>query len=156
MHRYAIENPGIFRMPNNIYAEFKRKRKKDPLNAMTLYLMYNNIYVNIHSPYGKGDSTKNKTFEDRFLKDKSAISQEETIESIVQKESAIMLIKRNRLITNRERDILIKYFGINGKEYTLEEIGKEYSVTRERVRQIKIRALKKLKKSNHKLLMNYT
>lgn len=57
----------------------------------------------------------------------------------------------------READILRYYFGLNGyPPYTLEEIGDEFSLTRERVRQIKEKAIKKLKNQyRNRLLRTY-
>jgi RNA polymerase primary sigma factor len=49
-------------------------------------------------------------------------------------------------LTHREANIVRLYFGLNGKhQHTLEEIGEEFSLTRERVRQIKEKAIKRLK-----------
>jgi RNA polymerase primary sigma factor len=49
-------------------------------------------------------------------------------------------------LTRREADIIRLFFGLNGKHtHTLEEIGEEFNLTRERVRQIKERAIKRLK-----------
>ncbi len=49
-------------------------------------------------------------------------------------------------LTLREAVIIRLYFGLNGKHtHTLEEIGEEFNITRERVRQIKERAIKRLK-----------
>jgi len=49
-------------------------------------------------------------------------------------------------LTNREANIVRLYFGLNGKHpHTLEEIGEEFNLTRERVRQIKEKAIKRLK-----------
>lgn len=49
-------------------------------------------------------------------------------------------------LTERERSVIIKYFGLeNKKEQTLEEIGAEFGLTKERIRQIKECALKKLR-----------
>ena len=51
-----------------------------------------------------------------------------------------------KTIPNREAYILEKYFGINlDRPFTLEEIGDELSLTRERIRQLKERAIKRLK-----------
>lgn len=53
--------------------------------------------------------------------------------------------KYDNLLTEKERDIITKYYGIDlSVRHTLEEIGKQYFVTRERIRQIKVKALKKL------------
>jgi RNA polymerase primary sigma factor len=52
------------------------------------------------------------------------------------------------ILTERERNVIRMYFGIGeDTNYTLEEIGQQSSITRERVRQIKNAALKKLKRS---------
>ena len=49
-------------------------------------------------------------------------------------------------MTEREAKVLLMRFGFeNGRIYTLEEIGQEIGVTRERIRQIESKALKKLK-----------
>lgn len=59
-------------------------------------------------------------------------------------------------LTDREAAILRKFFGIGCPEMTLEEIGDEFDLTRERVRQIKEKAIRKLRTSaNSKLLKTY-
>lgn len=60
-------------------------------------------------------------------------------------------------LTYREANIIRLYFGLNGKHpHTLEEIGEEFNLTRERVRQIKEKAIKRLKHtSRSKMLMVY-
>lgn len=60
-------------------------------------------------------------------------------------------------LTQRESQILILYFGLDGKKpRTLEEVGTEFRLTRERIRQIKENALKKLRhNSRSKVLLQY-
>lgn len=60
-------------------------------------------------------------------------------------------------LTPREANIIRLYFGLNGKHpLTLEEIGEEFDLTRERVRQIKEKALRRLKHTNRcKILKSY-
>ncbi len=60
-------------------------------------------------------------------------------------------------LTYREANIVRLYFGLNGKHpHTLEEIGEEFNLTRERVRQIKEKAIKRLKHSTRtKILKTY-
>ncbi|MBR6285193.1 MAG: RNA polymerase sigma factor RpoD/SigA [Muribaculaceae bacterium] len=55
----------------------------------------------------------------------------------------------------RERDILKMFFGIGCQEMTLEEIGAKFDLTRERVRQIKEKAIRRLKGQKSKLLKAY-
>lgn len=48
-------------------------------------------------------------------------------------------------LTQKEKEIITRYYGINPHvRHTLEEIGEMYQVTRERIRQIKVEALKKI------------
>lgn len=56
---------------------------------------------------------------------------------------------------DRERQILKLFFGIGCQEMTLEEIGVKFDLTRERVRQIKEKAIKRLKSSKSDLLKGY-
>jgi RNA polymerase primary sigma factor len=59
-------------------------------------------------------------------------------------------------LTERERDIVKNFFGIGCQEMTLEEIGEKFNLTRERVRQIKEKAIRKLRNSaRSKLLQSY-
>jgi RNA polymerase primary sigma factor len=59
-------------------------------------------------------------------------------------------------LTERERDIIKLFFGIGVQEMTLEEIGEQFGLTRERVRQIKEKAIRRLRHtSRSKLLKTY-
>jgi len=59
-------------------------------------------------------------------------------------------------LTERERDIIKFFFGIGVQEMTLEEIGEKFDLTRERVRQIKEKAIRRLRHtSRSKLLKSY-
>lgn len=56
---------------------------------------------------------------------------------------------------DRERDILKMFFGIGCQEMTLEEIGAKFDLTRERVRQIKEKVIRRLKGQKSRLLKSY-
>ena len=60
-------------------------------------------------------------------------------------------------LTPREADVISSYFGLNGGHaMTLEEIGEKFDLTRERVRQIKEKAVRRLKQtSRSKILKTY-
>lgn len=61
-----------------------------------------------------------------------------------------------QVLNERERKIIEAFFGINHKEMTLEEIGTKYGLTRERVRQIKEKAIRKLRNNTKsKILKSY-
>ena len=59
-------------------------------------------------------------------------------------------------LTEREKEIIQMFFGIGTQEMTLEEIGDKFGLTRERVRQIKEKAIRRLRQnSRSKLLKSY-
>lgn len=78
-----------------------------------------------------------------FIQDKKAVSPaNETVRSMLKEEMGSALCT----LTEREKKILVLRFGISdGCPRTLEEVGNIFKVTRERVRQIEAKALKKLR-----------
>ena len=61
------------------------------------------------------------------------------------------LMSMLRVLDDREKVIIQDYFGISGQNRTLEEIGGEFNLTKERVRQIKEKALRKLRNESAEL-----
>ena len=62
------------------------------------------------------------------------------------------LCKLMSILEEREKNIIIDYYGLSGTPMTLQEIGDELSLTKERVRQIKEKALRKLRNDSYQLL----
>lgn len=79
-----------------------------------------------------------------FIEDEDTISPEESATNQLLKEQVKGMLGA---LTEREQKILKLRFGLeDGKQHTLEEVGQEFSVTRERIRQIEAKALAKLRK----------
>ena len=79
-----------------------------------------------------------------FIEDEDTISPEESATGQLLKEHVKEMLSA---LTEREQKILRLRFGLeDGKSHTLEEVGQEFSVTRERIRQIEAKALAKLRK----------
>jgi RNA polymerase primary sigma factor len=78
-----------------------------------------------------------------FIEDKNAIS---PIDSVIFANLKDQTRKVLKTLTPREELVLKMRFGVgNGSEHTLEEVGREFNVTRERIRQIESKALRKLR-----------
>ena len=66
--------------------------------------------------------------------------------SFIQEENKQGVISVLETLSSREKEVIVKRFGLdNGRPKTLEEIGQEFGVTRERIRQIEAKALRKLR-----------
>ena len=79
-----------------------------------------------------------------FIEDEDAVTPEESATGQLLKEQVRDMLSA---LTEREQKILKLRFGLeDGKSHTLEEVGQEFSVTRERIRQIEAKALAKLRK----------
>lgn len=79
-----------------------------------------------------------------FIEDEDTVSPEESATGQLLKEQIKQILGT---LTEREQKILKLRFGLeDGKSHTLEEVGQEFSVTRERIRQIEAKALAKLRK----------
>jgi len=89
-----------------------------------------------------------------FVEDRTAVSPIDAVIAASLKSQAEGVL---RTLTPREAEVLRRRFGIgDGTEHTLEEVGKAFNVTRERIRQIESKALRKLRHpSRAKLLKPY-
>ncbi len=78
-----------------------------------------------------------------FVADSNVVSPEGNVESVMLKEHISTLLGD---LKERERQVIVLRFGLeDGHPRTLEEVGKEFNVTRERIRQIEAKALRKLR-----------
>ena len=95
--------------------------------------------ISLQSPVGDGDDT---SFGD-FIEDKSAESPSEVTSFSLLKDKLTDVLNG---LTERERKVLELRFGLgDGFTRTLEEVGKQFRVTRERIRQIEAKALRKMR-----------
>ena len=97
------------------------------------------VPISLETPIGEeGDSHLSDLIEDRAL-----VSPAEAIINVDLKEQTAQVL---RTLTPREEKIMKMRFGLeDGSEHTLEEVGRSFAVTRERIRQIEAKALRKLR-----------
>ena len=115
------------------------KELRMPLSKIKDILKVSQQPISIHTPIGDdGD-----TYFGDFIEDKKAISPANaTVYSMLKEEIGQAM----ESLTDREKQILVLRFGLqDGAPKTLEEVGNVFKVTRERIRQIESKALKKLK-----------
>ncbi len=78
-----------------------------------------------------------------FVADSNAVTPEGNVESVMLREHIDAILGD---LKERERQVIVLRFGLeDGHPRTLEEVGKEFNVTRERIRQIEVKALRKLR-----------
>jgi RNA polymerase primary sigma factor len=95
--------------------------------------------VSLETPVGDSDDTYLKD----FIEDENEYSPVDAVVNEDLKEKVREILKS---LTPREEKVLKMRFGIDvASEHTLEEVGKDFSVTRERIRQIEVKALRKLR-----------
>lgn len=95
--------------------------------------------VSLETPIGEEDDSHLGD----FIEDKDALSPDEYANNQLLKDEINMVLQG---LTEREEKVLRLRFGLyDGRTRTLEEVGKEFNVTRERIRQIEAKALRKLK-----------
>ena len=95
--------------------------------------------ISLETPVGEEEDSSLGT----FLKDNSTITPEESATVSMLKEQLLNVLGT---LTPREQKVVMMRYGLeDGHAKTLEEVGKEFNVTRERIRQIEAKALKKLR-----------
>jgi len=95
--------------------------------------------ISLETPIGDDEDT----FLKDFIEDKSVPNPEEQVTRKLLREQ---LEKVLHTLSEKEREILMYRYGlVDGTEYTLEQVGKMFNVTRERIRQIENKALRKLR-----------
>jgi RNA polymerase primary sigma factor len=112
----------------------------------------NSRHISMDAPLSAGEDNSSNMYD--LLENDDAPSPEMGLLN----ESLRREIERSlRTLTNREAEVIRYFFGLNGQHsLTLEEIGERFDLTRERVRQIKEKAIRRLKhNSRSKILKTY-
>ncbi len=146
---------------SRIYARFMRERGREPAPEEVSKLMglsvvrVNEILRAIQEPVSLETPilSEEKELKDVIIDDK-AVSPFKTLEN---NEASSRIEEVLASLSEREEKIIRMRFGIGvGSEHTLEEVGKFFNLTRERIRQIEIKALKKLRHpARSKMLREY-
>lgn len=119
-----------------------------PVDKIADTMKVSGRHISVDAPFAEG--------EDNSLLDVLPNEDSPMADRTLDKESLSKEIDRAlKQLYDREREIIKMFFGIGYPEMTLEEIGDHFDLTRERVRQIKEKAIKRLKGQKSKLLKSY-
>ncbi|NIM59558.1 MAG: RNA polymerase sigma factor RpoD [Candidatus Aminicenantes bacterium] len=113
-----------------------------PVSRVQKIMKIAQIPLSLETPIGEEESHLSD-----FIEDKDILSPPDEVIHINLREKIEEVLKTH---TQREANILKMRFGLgDGNEHTLEEVGQQYKVTRERIRQIQEKAIRKLKRSSY-------
>ena len=159
--RLPLNQVGSLNKINKAYSKFEQEHERKPSPeelADQLELPADKVadtlrvagrHISVDAPFVEG--------EDNSLLDVLVNSDSPNADKTLINESLAREIERAlATLTERESDIIKLFFGIGCQEMTLEEIGERFGLTRERVRQIKEKAIRRLRHtSRSKLLKTY-
>ena len=159
--RLPLNQVGSLNKINKAFSKFEQENERQPSNEelsemidvpkdkISDTLRVGSRHVSVDAPFVEG--------EDNSLLDVLPNDDSPSADRGLVNESLNTEIERAlSTLTDREREIIKSFFGIGCQEMTLEEIGERFGLTRERVRQIKEKAIRRLKSpSRSKLLKGY-
>ena len=159
--RLPLNQVGSLNKINKAFARFEQENERTPspeelANVLDLpkekvsdTLRVSGRHVSVDAPFSDG--------EDNNLLDVLVNTDSPNADRGLINESLSTEVERAlATMTDRERDIIRYFFGIGCPEMTLEEIGEKFGLTRERVRQIKEKAIRRLRHSSrNKFLKSY-
>jgi RNA polymerase primary sigma factor len=134
------ENARTIRLPVNVVQELHRAKKEMDNVGVELPDKFANLpyTINFDNPLNEeGDTLLDVLSNPNAELADANLSTEDTLKD--------KLIDMLNILDNRERIIIEDYYGLSGNTRTLEDIGGDFSLTKERVRQIKEKALRKLR-----------
>ena len=134
------ENARTIRLPVNVVQELQRAKKELEKAGVELPDKFVNLpyTINLDNPLNEeGDTLLDVLINPNADLADANMSTEETLKQ--------KLLSMLDVLDDREKVIIQDYFGLSGSTRTLEDIGNDFDLTKERVRQIKEKALRKLR-----------
>ena len=134
------ENARTIRLPVNVVQDLQRAKKELEKGGVDLPDKFANLpyTINLDNPLNEeGDTLVDILNNPNAELPDAGLSTEDTLKD--------KLINMLDVLDDREKTIIQDYFGLSGSTRTLEDIGNDFTLTKERVRQIKEKALRKLR-----------
>lgn len=134
------ENARTIRLPVNVVQDFYKAKKEMDKSGNELPDKFANLpyTIDLDSPLNdEGDTLMDLVMNPNANSPEENLSTEKTVKD--------KLMEMLNILDDREKIIIEDYFGLTGSTRTLEDIGNDFDLTKERVRQIKEKALRKLR-----------
>ena len=149
------DNARTIRIPSNLVQEAQKRKKEEISQEDQFYIAKEDEVVSTELPYCIGLYSEINEDGDTLIDmipNKNADSPEAFINSPeeIKKKVNLML----GVLDEREKVIIERYYGLTGVESNLEDLGEEFGCTKERIRQLRDKAIKKLRNESFGLL-NY-
>ena len=120
-----------------------------PVDKISDTLKVSGRHISVDAPFVEGEDN---SLLDVLVNDDSPMADRTLVNESLSRE----IDRALSTLSEREKEIIQMFFGINHQEMTLEEIGDKFKLTRERVRQIKEKAIRRLRQNTKsKLLKSY-
>lgn len=147
------DNSRTIRLPSNIIQEAQKQRKEESLDNHNLIINQEDDQSNSNLPYCVGLNSEINEDGDQLIDiipNQNADNPENSLNSIeeIKKKVSLML----SVLDDREKTIIERYYGLTGIESNLEDLGEEFGCTKERIRQLRDKAIKKLRNESFVLL----
>jgi RNA polymerase primary sigma factor len=159
--RLPLNQVGSLNKINKAFSKFEQENERRPsaeelaeeldipVDKIADTMKVSGRHVSVDAPFVEGEDN---SLLDVMINDDSPNADRALINESLSKE----IDRALSTLSEREHEIVKKFFGIGVPEMTLEEIGDEFGLTRERVRQIKEKAIRRLRSSSKsKLLKTY-
>jgi len=149
------ENARTIRIPSNLVQESQKQKKREVHDEDNYYINNSDEPTSSNLPYCVGLYKEINEEGDQLIDlipNKEAQSPDEilnTPEEIKKKVNMMLSV-----LDEREKVIIEKYYGLTGIECNLDDLGEEFGCTKERIRQLRDKAIKKLRNESFGLL-NY-
>jgi len=140
------ENSRTIRLPVNIVQEMQKEKKNfKPIDEFE----YNDRFANLPTTQSYNRINEEGDEHINSIADQNGEMPDDPFDTKTQLVAKLMTMLD--ILDSREKGIISEYFGLSGKPKTLEEIGSGLNLTKERVRQIKEKALRKLRNDSMEL-----
>jgi RNA polymerase primary sigma factor len=158
--RLPLNQVGSLNKISKAFSKFEQENERRPspeelaeeldldVNKIADTMKVSGRHISVDAPFVEGEDN---SLLDVLVNNDSPMADRSLVNESLSKE----IDRALDTLSEREKEIIRMFFGIGEQEKTLEEIGDKFNLTRERVRQIKEKAIRRLRTGSRNKLLNY-